>query len=197
VKVLVGLGNPGKRYERTPHNVGFNVIEGLAKGLTCVLKTSFSFNARMGKVFFNGEEILLLEPQSYMNASGPVVGSILRYNKAAPTDMILVLDDADIELGRLRIRAKGSSGGHKGLESVIQNVGSEEFARVRVGIGRSNDGRNLVEHVLTPFSKSERNEVDRIVTRAAEAVLCIIESGVETAMNRFNARNVEQNVTLS
>ena len=185
------MGNLGRRYERTPHNVGFDVIEGLAKNLACVLRRSFRFNARMGKTTFNNEEILLLEPQSYMNDSGSVVGPVLRYKKAAPADMILVLDDADLDLGRLRIRAKGSSGGHKGLESVIENVGSGEFARVRVGIGRNSDGRNLVEHVLTPFSKNERAEIDKTITRAGEAVLCIIESGVETAMNRFNAKNVE------
>jgi len=191
VRILVGLGNPGKRYEHTPHNVGFDVIDGLAKRLECALRTSFRFKARMGKTVLNDEEILLLEPQSYMNASGSVVGPVLRYKKAAPADMILVLDDADLELGRLRIRAKGSNGGHKGLESVIENVASTEFPRVRVGIGRNSHGGNLVEHVLKPFSKNEQVEIGKTVERAVEAVFCIIEAGVETAMNKFNGKNVE------
>lgn len=191
MKILVGLGNPGKRYEQTPHNVGFAVIDRLAREWSCELKRSFRFKARIGKTTFRDEQILLVQPQTYMNSSGLAVAPILRYNKGAAEDLVVILDDADLEFGRLRIRAKGSSGGHKGLASIVENVGSGEFARIRIGIGRSGDGKGLVEHVLTPFSRAEQKEMEQTVNRAAETVLCILESGIDAAMNRFNAKKEE------
>lgn len=191
-KIVVGLGNPGKHYAYTPHNVGFAVIDELASGFSCVLRRSFSFRARIGLVVSakgscgSEEKLLLVKPQTYMNRSGTAVASVLRYRKLTASDMIVVLDDADLDFGQLRIRARGSSGGHKGLTSVIQAMGSEEFARVRIGIGRDNNSKGLVEHVLTPFSAAEWQEMKQIIRRAAQAVLCILNSGVETAMNRFN-----------
>jgi peptidyl-tRNA hydrolase, PTH1 family len=192
VNILVGLGNPGKRYERTPHNAGFAVIDELARQLSCPLRTSFRFEARLGKAVFGDERILLVQPKTFMNNSGLAVAPILRYNKADVADLLVILDDADLEFGRLRIRAAGSSGGHKGLASIIENVGSEEFARIRIGIGRSSEKSGLVEQVLTPFSKKEQAEMAQTVSKAAEAALCVLESGVETAMNRFNAKSAEQ-----
>jgi peptidyl-tRNA hydrolase, PTH1 family len=192
VNILVGLGNPGKRYERTPHNAGFAVIDELARQLSCPLRTSFRFEARIGKAVFRDERILLVQPKTFMNNSGLAVAPILRYNKADVADLLVILDDADLEFGRLRLRAAGSSGGHKGLASIIENVGSEEFARIRIGIGRSSEKSGLVEQVLTPFSKKEQAEMAQTVSKAAEAALCILESGVETAMNKFNAKSMEQ-----
>lgn len=146
----------------------------------------------MGKAVFRDERILLVQPKTYMNNSGLAVAPILRYNKADVAELLVILDDADLEFGRLRIRAAGSSGGHKGLASIIENVGSDEFARIRIGIGRSSERSGLVEQVLTPFSKKEQAEMAQTVGKAAEAALCILESGVETAMNRFNAKSMEQ-----
>lgn len=188
MKIVIGLGNPGKRYVHTPHNTGFAVIDELARCLPCQLRGRFRFRARMGKAIFNRDELLLVKPETYMNRSGITAARVLRHRKLVPADMIVVLDDADLDIGRLRIRATGGSGGHRGLESVIESVKSEEFTRVRVGIGRDSSGQELVEHVLAPCSPEEQEQMVQAVRRAAQAVLCVVESGVETAMNRFNAR---------
>jgi PTH1 family peptidyl-tRNA hydrolase len=130
--------------------------------------------------------VLLVKPRTYMNGSGEAVGAILRYWKLEPRDMVVLVDDADLQVGQLRLRAKGSSGGHRGLESIIQEAGSPEFPRVRIGVGRDRRGKDLVKHVLTPFSPEERETVRRVVERAAEAVACILESDFSEAMNRYN-----------
>ncbi len=187
MRVIVGLGNPGKQYVHTPHNVGFDVVEKLAVRWDCRVTGSFRFRARTGKAVVNGESVLLVQPQAYMNNSGPALAPLLRTKGAGAQDLIVVADDADLETGRLRVRAKGGSGGHKGVASIIASLGTEEFARVRIGIGRAVEGRDLVEHVLTPFSVEERRQMDDVIERAADAVLCIVESGVEAAMNKFNA----------
>jgi peptidyl-tRNA hydrolase, PTH1 family len=191
VKIVVGLGNPGREYEKTPHNIGFAVIDELARQLSSSMRISFRFRARLGKAIVNEQDLLLVKPQTYMNRSGTTTAAILRYKKVLPPDMILVLDDADLDFGRIRIRAGGSSGGHKGLESVIQSVGSKEFPRVRIGIGRSSDGAGLVEHVLDPFSEEEKRQMAEATKKAAAAILMILESGVDAAMNSFNSRNVD------
>ncbi len=194
MKVIVGLGNPGKRYQQTPHNVGFDVIDKVACDISCELRRSFRFKARIGRGLFGGEEILLVKPETYMNLSGRAVAPILRYRKLTPADMILVADDADLDIGMLRIRVRGSSGGHNGVASVIQSVGSEDFVRVRIGVGRDQSGRGLVEHVLTAFSPNERKLVDEVVVRAGQSVFCVLESGVEEAMNRFNGSVIDKNI---
>jgi len=186
VKIVVGLGNPGKRYAGTPHNAGFSAIDELARSLECVLRRSFRFRSWIGNTVFKEENLLLVKPATYMNRSGTAVASILRHRKAEPSDMIVLVDDADLELGRLRIRRKGSSGGHKGLDSVVGTAESENFIRVRIGIGRNTARGALTEYVLTPLQSSEQQLLDKAVARAAQAVLCVIESGVEPAMNRFN-----------
>jgi len=192
VKIVVGLGNPGRGYEKTPHNVGFAVIDELARQLSSSMRTSFRFRARLGRAIVKGQDLLLVKPQTYMNRSGTTTAAILRYRKVLPSDMIVVLDDADLDFGRIRIRAKGSSGGHKGLESVIQGIGSEEFARVRIGVGRGSGGTGLVEHVLDPFSEEEKRQMKEVTKKAAAVVLTILESGVDFAMNNFNSKNIDQ-----
>ena len=189
MKVVFGLGNPGKHYRHTPHNVGFAVIDKLASRLSCVLKKGFRFKARIGRAILNEEELLLVRPETYMNRSGVAAASILRHWGLTPLDMIVVLDDADLAIGQLRIRVKGSSGGHRGLESIIRAMEGDEFTRVRIGIGRDSGGGGLKEHVLTPFSSGEWQDMEKAVKHAVEAVICILESGTETAMNRFNRRD--------
>jgi len=186
VKVIVGLGNPGRKYEDTPHNVGFAVVDVLARKLGCRLRRSFRFAARVGKAVHEGESLFLLKPETYMNRSGAGVAPFVRYRKAERTDLILVVDDAALELGRIRIRARGSSGGHKGLASVLGALGTEEIARVRLGIGRGPQDESLVKRVLTPFSDAERDRMGGQIAAAAEAVLVVIGAGVEEAMNRYN-----------
>lgn len=187
MKIVVGLGNPGKRYEATPHNVGYAAVDVLAGRLDCPLRRSFRFAARIGKAHGAGEEIVLLKPETYMNNSGAAVARVVRYFRADLEDLIVVLDDADLELGRLRIRTRGSSGGHRGLASVIGHVHSDAFARIRIGIGRSERAGDLVDHVLSPFSAADRVVAKAAVDRAADAVMRAIEQGNEAAMNVFNA----------
>ena len=187
MKIIVGLGNPGKQYAGTPHNVGFTVTEALAGLLDCRLRRSFRFPARIGKAARNDWQTWLVQPQTYMNKSGAAAAAIARYLKVQPRDLIAVLDDADLPIGRIRVRPAGGSGGHKGLASVIQALGTEAFPRVRVGIGRDlRGGKELADYVLAPFSPEERERMAVVVDRAAQAVLCIADFGAEAAMNRFN-----------
>lgn len=188
MKIVVGLGNPGREYEGTPHNVGFAVIDELADRWSCGIRRSFRFKARIGKSKREDDTLLLLKPETYMNNSGTAVAAVMRYWKVGPESVALVLDDADLPLGTIRVRPKGRSGGHRGLDSVIHATGSDAIVRVRIGIGRGPHRRDLIDHVLSPFTKQEHEVVGREVARAADAIECILDAGVETAMNRFNAR---------
>jgi len=186
VKVIVGLGNPGKQYGNTPHNAGFAVLDEIAARLACRLRRSLRFRALTGRGAWAGEDVLLVAPAAYMNLSGPVVAAVLRAKGARPADMVVVMDDADLALGRLRVRPGGSHGGHRGLGSIIEALGTADFARVRVGIGRDADGRPLVEHVLAPLGAGDRRRLAAVIGVAADAALCVVASGADEAMNRFN-----------
>lgn len=186
MKVVVGLGNPGRRYERTRHNVGFEVLDRLGGKPGVTFRRSWRFPARLGTVCAEGEELLLVKPETFMNRSGLAVAPLLRKRGLAPADLIVVLDDADLEVGRLRIRPKGSAGGHRGLQSIVQELGTEAFTRLRIGIGRGAGGEELVDFVLATFAPAERAAVDEAVGRAADAVRAIVRDGVERAMNRYN-----------
>jgi PTH1 family peptidyl-tRNA hydrolase len=187
VKVIVGLGNPGRKYEGTPHNVGFDVVDCLAHGSGCKLRRSLRFRAQTAKTVIGAETVLLVKPQTYMNLSGESVGALMRYHKVPPTELLVLLDDVDLDIGRIRVRPRGGSGGHKGLKSLIQHVGTEEFVRIRMGVGRGRAESDVVSHVLSPFSAAQRDSVRSMVDRAADAVGVVLESGVESAMNRFNS----------
>ncbi|MEI6514997.1 MAG: aminoacyl-tRNA hydrolase [bacterium] len=187
MKVIVGLGNPGAEYARTPHNMGFMVVDTLAERLGCRLKDSSGFEARIGSARHAGEELILVQPQTFMNASGRAVGAVLNYRKVGAQDLWVVVDDADIPLGSLRIRKLGGTGGHRGLASISEVLGTPEYGRVRVGIGRG-ARQNLVGHVLGAFGRDEWAEACKAVDVAAEAVLAIVGQGADVAMNRFNIR---------
>lgn len=186
MKLVVGLGNPGKDCEKTRHNVGFDVLDELARREDVSFRRSWFVPAKTVKASVGGENLLLVKPLTFMNRSGQAVGPLLRRRGLGPEDLIVVLDDADLEKGSLRVRKKGSAGGHKGLQSVIQAVGTEEFVRVRVGIGPRPSGDELVEHVLARFTAGERALVDQAVQRAADAVVSVVRDGAEKAMNDFN-----------
>ena len=188
MKLIVGLGNPGRKYERTPHNAGFLVVDELAERIGAGWKRSLRFKARFAKCKFADEDLVLVKPQTYMNLSGTAVSAVASYFKAAAGDVIVVLDDADLEKGRLRVRPRGSSGGHRGLESVLQALGGRDIPRVRVGIGRAGGSSGLIKHVLRPVSTTEFEEMRLAVDRAADAVTMMLEAGTEAAMNEFNAR---------
>jgi PTH1 family peptidyl-tRNA hydrolase len=186
LKVVVGLGNPGREYARTRHNVGFRVVEALASRWGGSFRRGLRIAARTCEVSAGaGGEVLLVQPLTYMNASGDAVAPLLRKRGLGAGDVLVIVDDADLEPGRLRLRPGGGSGGHNGLRSLIERLGTEGFARVRVGVGRRGGG-DLREHVLSRFAKAEEAVADEAVARAADAAACWVEEGIEAAMNRYN-----------
>ena len=188
MKVIVGLGNPGKEYARTPHNAGFLVTDELAGRWGASLRRSLRFPARLAKARRGEENLLLAQPQTYMNLSGGAVSAIAARHGIAPEDVLVVLDDADLPLGQIRIRKAGSAGGHKGLQSILQALRTDGVPRVRVGIGRGSGGVELVTHVLEPLRGGEWESLRAAVRRAADAIEAILDRGVDRAMNEFNAR---------
>ncbi|MGQ9580268.1 MAG: aminoacyl-tRNA hydrolase [Armatimonadota bacterium] len=182
--MIVGLGNPGRRYAHTRHNVGFDVLDLFARRHGVNIRTRKHF-ALTSRVTCNGENVLLVKPQTFMNESGRAVGALAAEHKLSPTDIIVVCDDIDLPLGSLRIRAKGSSGGHRGVQSIISNLGSSDFPRIRIGIGRSN---NPVDHVLSKFTSEEKAIIEPVLGHAADALDMILAQGLEAAMNTYNRR---------
>lgn len=188
--LIVGLGNPGGQYEETRHNVGFQVVDALARqwGASRFQK---KFSGLLGECQAEGgAKVLLLKPQTYMNLSGDSVQPTVAFYKIDPvTSVLVVSDDLDLPTGRLRLRKSGGSGGHNGLKSIIQSLGTEGFARLRVGIGRpETTGPQVKDHVLAAPSKAERELIQRAVDRAAQAAAAVVKDGVEKAMNVFNQR---------
>jgi PTH1 family peptidyl-tRNA hydrolase len=194
VKVIVGLGNPGKQYENTPHNIGFDVVEELASRHGASFRRSLRFSAWVSRVNMSVADksaaVLLVKPRTYMNNSGMAVAAVMRYHKLGLEDVVVVLDDADLDIGSVRIRQKGGSGGHNGLKSVASLLGSDGFTRVRLGIGHDEHGDDLVDHVLGRFSASDRKTMDKVVGKAADAVRCVLAMGEEQAMNEYNGNVV-------
>lgn len=186
MKVVVGLGNPGREYVNTPHNVGFAVVERLAVAYGGTFRMKNRLRAEVARVTLAGESVLLVKPMTYMNSSGEATGDVLRYNKVDASDLILVFDDADLPLGRLRLKPGGGAGGHRGVASVLQHVSTPAFCRIRLGIGRR-EASGLVSHVLSPFGAERRQIAEEMVEQAAEAVCCVVQDGTQRAMNRFNA----------
>ncbi len=191
MKMIAGLGNPGEAYANTPHNVGFDVVDLLAKRLDSGWKNSSGFHARVTRVTYAGETVWLVKPQTFMNLSGTSVAPLLRYYGGTPADLTVVLDDADLPLGRLRIRASGGSGGHRGLASVIEALGTEAFPRVRLGVGREERG-GLIGHVLGKFGEDRLSLVRATIEAAADAVQCSTANGLNEAMNRYNGWSAEE-----
>jgi len=181
--LIAGLGNPGSRYEKTRHNAGFLVIEELVERLQLEFKEKEDFKISKGSL--GDEKIILLEPLTFMNRSGVAVRKIMQKSNVSPERLIVIHDDLDLECGNLKIRKKGSSGGHKGIESIIQNIGTREFIRVKIGIGRD-PFVPTEKYVLSRFRKDEMPMIKETIAKAAESVHSIIIEGVERAMNRFN-----------
>lgn len=185
MKIVVGLGNPGQKYAGTRHNVGFEVLAALAaRGASDRWK--MRFQAEVVEAQLVGERVLLVAPQTYMNLSGRSVRAVVDFYKSSLPDVLVVCDDLDLECGRLRLRASGSAGGQKGLKSIIEQLGSMEFARLRVGIGRPSAGGDVVEYVLQSFRSHERPVIEAAVARAVQAVEMWVKEGAAAAMNQFN-----------
>jgi peptidyl-tRNA hydrolase, PTH1 family len=191
VKAIVGLGNPGAPFKGTRHNVGFAVLDELARRRALQFESSPAAalmarsRAGAGGGFGGTDDVLLVKPLTFMNLSGQAVGQLARYFKIDLADLLIVVDEAQLPLGKLRARSRGSAGGHNGLKSVIAHLG-DEFARLRLGVGRGDDRRNLADHVLTRFDKDEGAEVDRMIARGADAAETFIIAGIAAVMNQFN-----------
>jgi len=184
MKMVVGLGNPGDRYRNTRHNMGFKVIDAIAAALN-VDTGQRKFGARLGSGEFADKKLILLKPWQYMNRSCQAVATAAGFYKLEAADLLVVADDMDLEAGRIRIRARGSAGGHNGLADIIEKLGTDEFARCRIGIGRS-EQQDAVDFVLDEPAKADGALLAEAVERAKDAVLCWIEHGIDKAMNMFN-----------
>ena len=188
---IVGLGNPGEKYEHTRHNAGFDVLSILAARLDTPIK-KLKFQGVMGETFVNGEKLALIKPQTFMNLSGFTVSDAMAFFKLAPKDVLLIVDDIDLPFGQVRIRPKGGPGTHNGLRHIVQCTGTGDFPRVRVGMGAPPPEWNLADWVLSKFqTEEERRIAFDAYTLAADAALCWAEHGINEAMNRFNKRHAE------
>jgi len=186
LKLIVGLGNPGHEYRNTRHNVGFKVIDALAQRHS-VNSWSEKFGGLEAKIRCNEMSVILVKPLSYMNLSGQAVQGFSAFYKVETPDILVIVDDVELPLGRLRARPGGGAGGHNGLKSVIQSLGTEDFPRLRVGVGRGDDGKNLSNFVLGRFTEDEHEIISAAVLRAADATELFIDKGIGPAMNMFNA----------
>ena len=185
-KLVVGLGNPGPRYAKTPHNLGFEVVDLLAADFGTTLKWQDVERSRVAWCSFEGWELILAKPQTYMNLSGEAVESLCRVCSFAVSDLIVVCDDLALPVGRIRIRSQGSAGGHNGLKSIIELLARDDFTRVRLGIAPDVEIAEAAEYVLTPIPDRFREDFDQLIVRGKEAVRAICLEGVIAAMNQFN-----------
>ena len=184
MRLVVGLGNPGPAYAETRHNVGFWVVEALAAEAGLKFRRRGEVSSTTGRL--SGQTVTLAKPQAYMNRSGPVVAALIGELGLGLSDVIVVHDDLDLAVGRLRIKSRGGPGGHNGVLSMIDALGSDRFARVKIGVGRPPAGEDAADYVLCSVPPGERSILDETVQRAAQAVECWIADGIMTAMNRFN-----------
>ena len=189
VYLIVGLGNPGREYAKTRHNVGFMVAEGLAKRWRAEWKAQKKFQSRVAQADQDGRRCLLAEPQTYMNLSGEAVSALMNFYRVARERLLVVMDDADLPFGEIRMRAEGSSGGHHGLESIEAHLGTRQYARLRIGIGRhANAVREISGYVLGPFRAADGELLEKVLTRACDQVECWLDEGIAKAMSRYNGR---------
>jgi len=186
--IIAGLGNPGKEYENTRHNIGFDVIDKIAeKANIDVLEKKHK--ALIGKGYLAGQKVVLAKPQTYMNLSGESIRELADYYKVDPeTEIIIISDDISLSVGQIRVRKKGSAGGHNGLKSIIARLGTEGFMRVKMGVGEKPKGWDLADYVLGHFSKEERKEMDEAALRAVDAVQMMVSGNADAAMNHFNSK---------
>ncbi|MDR1573077.1 MAG: aminoacyl-tRNA hydrolase [Clostridiales Family XIII bacterium] len=191
--IIVGLGNPGRRYENTKHNMGFLALDLIAER-NGIKINKIKHKALCGEGAVAGRRVLLVKPQTYMNLSGESVRAVMDYYKTPPSGLLVICDDVDIPIGRIRIREKGSAGSHNGMRSVIGSLGCTDFPRIRIGIsdGQRERGDALVGYVLGGFRKQRVKEIEDAIERAADAAECLLSDGAKTAMNRYNARSPEK-----
>jgi len=187
MKIVAGLGNPGAQYANTPHSVGFEAVDALAAAAGVQWEEKRQFKCLMAKVTIAGQSVLLVKPQTFMNLSGESVAPVVKYHNATPADLVVVHDDIDLPLGRLRVRMGGSCGGHNGVRNIIERLGTQSFVRVKIGVGK--DPLNVVGFVLGKFPPDARKVADLAVAEAAKAAAAVVGNGPERAMNAFNSFN--------
>ncbi|OPX88676.1 MAG: Peptidyl-tRNA hydrolase [Pelotomaculum sp. PtaB.Bin104] len=188
MKLIVGLGNPGREYAQTRHNIGFMVIDRLALKFKVSVDKKM-FKALIGQGQIDGEKVVLVKPQTYMNLSGEAVSALLNWFKLNVSDLLVIYDDLDLPAGKMRIRSGGGSGGHKGMQSIIQMLGTESFPRLRIGIGRPPEpGFETAGYVLGHFRDEEAQAFEEVLDLAPEIILCLVRQGIERAMNLYNRR---------
>lgn len=190
--LIVGLGNPGTDYASTRHNAGFLVIEKLA-GDAGISLGKRKFNCVYGNGRLAYTEVLLAQPMAYMNRSGPPIQQLAAYYRITGQDLLVIHDDIDLVFGRIKIKEKGGHGGHNGIKSIMNAFGNGDFARVRIGVGRPESGRDAADHVLSRFRKDERAALDHIIAQAQDAVVTILSEGSQASMNIFNSKQSENN----
>ena len=191
MKIIVGLGNPTKEYAGTRHNVGFSVIYNISDAYNIPVETK-KHKALIGKGIIEGEKVILAMPQTYMNLSGESVRELMDYYKCDLSDLIVIYDDISLDVGKLRIRAKGSAGGHNGIKNIIAQLGTQEFTRIKIGVGEKPAKMDLADYVLGHFSKEEQATMDDAVKEAADAVCEIVNVGIAQAMNDHNRKKEEK-----
>ena len=189
--IIVGLGNPGKKYEHTRHNAGFEVIDILADRMGINVEES-KHKGLLGRGMLEGQKVVLVKPQTFMNLSGECVREVVDFYKAAEDEIIVIYDDISLDPGQLRIRAKGSAGGHNGIKNIIAQLGTQVFPRVKVGVGEKPRMMDLADYVLSRFSKEDQGKMDDAFKEAADAVAMMVSQGVEPAMNKYNTKKKEE-----
>ena len=183
--LIVGLGNPEPEYSRTRHNMGFDVVNKLAEKYDIQIEKN-GFKGIYGIGNIEGEKVILLKPQTYMNLSGDSIIEIMKFYKLQPKDIIIVYDDVDTDIGEIRIRKKGSSGNHNGMKSVIYRLNTEEFPRIRIGTGEPEDRKQMMEYVISKVSNDEYRKLQNGVKKGEEAIIELLKNGIDIAMNKFN-----------
>ena len=184
MKIVVGLGNPGAQYANTPHSVGFEAVDAIAAAIGASWEEKRQFKCLMARGTFAGQAVMLVKPQTFMNLSGESVAPVVKYHNATSADLLVIQDDIDLSVGRLRIRKNGSCGGHNGIRNIIERLGTPEFARLKIGVGK--DKTNVIAHVLGKFDSETRKVMDLVVAESAKAAAAILRDGPDRAMNAYN-----------
>ena len=189
MRIIVGLGNPGAQYANTPHSVGFEAVDAIAAAIGAVWEEKRQFKCLWAKGVFAGQPVILCKPQTFMNLSGDSVAPLVKYSNATAADLVVVQDDIDLPVGRLRVRKGGSCGGHNGIRNIIERLGTMAFTRVKLGVGK--DPGNVIAHVLGKFDPVSRKVMDQVVAAAAKAVESVLRNGPDRAMNEYNGFKAE------
>jgi PTH1 family peptidyl-tRNA hydrolase len=187
MKIVVGLGNPGQQYADTPHSIGFEAVDAIAKEAGADWEVKKAFKCLIARGVFAGVPVLLVKPQTFMNLSGDSVAPVVKYHNATTDDLLVIQDDIDLPVGRMRIRKGGSCGGHNGVRNIIERLGTPAFARLKLGVGKERD--NVIGHVLGKFDPETRKTMDIVVAEAVKAAAAIVRNGPDFAMNAFNSFN--------